>query len=66
LSYQIDNDIIVYQDLNSRLKAFYFGEQMQVSDQMVNKYQLWNEAVTYSIQPYQTKVWCNKQTFTFE
>jgi hypothetical protein len=74
LSYQVDNDIIVYQDLDYRLKAFYFGEQVQVSDQMVKKdqgatrekYQLWNEAVTYSIMPYQTKVWCNKKTYTFE
>lgn len=66
LTYEVDNDIVVYQDLDGRLKAFYFGEQMQVSDQIVKKYYLYNESVTYSIQPYQTKVWCNKKTYTFE
>lgn len=73
-SIDIDNDIIVYQDLDYRLKAFYFGEQVKVSDQMVKKdplsiyekYKLWNESITYSIMPYQTKVWCNKKTYTFE
>lgn len=66
LSFVVDNDIVVYQDLDGRLKAFYYGEQVKVSDQMVDKYKLYNETVTYSIQPYQTKVWCNKKTFTFE
>ena len=66
LSYVIDNDIIVYQDLDGRLKAFYYGEQVKVSDQIVQKYKLYNETVTYSLQPYQTKVWCNKKTYTFE
>ncbi len=66
LDYVVDNDIIVYQDINGRLKAFYFGEQVEVSDQIVKKFTLWNEAVSYSIQPYQTKIWCNKKTFTFE
>jgi len=28
LSVQIDNDIIVYQDLDGRLKGFYYGEQL--------------------------------------
>lgn len=74
LSVKVDNDIIVYQDLDFRLRAFYYGEQVQVSDQMVRKatdakeeiYKLYNEAITYSIMPYQTKVWCNKKTYTFE
>jgi hypothetical protein len=65
ISFQMDNDIIVYQDLDGRLKAFYYGEIVQVSDQIVKKYNLFNEAVTYSLQPYETKVWCNKKTFTF-
>jgi hypothetical protein len=63
---KVDNDIAVYKDINGRLKAFYYGEQVEVSDQIVDKYNLYNEAVTYSIQPYQTKIWCNKKTFTFE
>ncbi len=65
-SVEIDNNIIVYHDINLRLKAFYYGEQVEVSDQMVKKFTLWNEAVSYSIQPYQTKIWCNKKTYTFE
>lgn len=65
LSFVADNDILLYQDINSRLKAFYYGEQVQVSDQMVKTYNLYNEAVTYSLQPFETKVWCNKKTFTF-
>ena len=64
--YKVDNDIVVYKDINGRLKAFYYGEEVQVSDQMVNRFNLYNEAVTYSIMPYQTKIWCNKKTFTFE
>lgn len=66
LSFKIDNDILVYQDLNGRLKAFYYGEEVQVSDQIVKDYSLYNETVTYSLQPYQTKVWCNKKTYSFE
>lgn len=65
LSMVIDNDILVYQDIDGRLKAFYYGEQVEVSDQIVNKYTLYNEAVTYSLQPFETKVWCNKRTYTF-
>lgn len=65
LSVQIDNDIIVYQDLDGRLKGFYYGEQLPISDQIVQKYDLYNEAVRYSLRPYETKVWCNKQTYTF-
>lgn len=66
LSFKADNDMLVYQDLDGRLKAFYYGEQVQVSDQIVKSYNLYNETVTYSIQPYQTKVWCKKETFTFQ
>jgi hypothetical protein len=66
-SYSIDNDIIVYPDINGRLKAFYYGEQIQMSDQIIiGKYNLYNETVTYSSQTNQTKVWCNKKTYTFE
>lgn len=60
-----DNDILVYQDINGRLKGFYYGEQVEVSDQIVKKFNLYNEAVTYSLQPFETKVWCNKKTYTF-
>jgi hypothetical protein len=56
----------VYQDLDGRLKAFYYGEQVDVSDQIVPSYNLYNEAVTYSLQPYETKIWCNKKTYTFK
>ena len=66
LSYKIDNDIVVYQDLDGRLKAFYYGEQVEVSDQIANNYELFNEAVRYSLQPYETKIWCNKKTYTFK
>jgi len=66
LSYKVDDNIVVYQDLDGRLKAFYYGEQVDVSDQIVDKYSLINEAVTYSIQPYETKIWCNKKTYTFK
>lgn len=67
LSYEVDNDIVVYQDLDGRLKAFYYGEQVEVSDQIPlgKKYNLYNEAVTYSLQPFETKIWCNKKTYTF-
>lgn len=65
LSFEADNDILVYQDLDGRLKAFYYGEQVKVSDQIVKSYTLYNEAVTYSLQPYETKIWCNNKTYTF-
>ncbi len=65
-SIEVDNDIIVYQDLDGRLRGFYYGEQLDISDQIVKKYNLYNEAVTYSLQPYETKVWCNKKTYTFQ
>jgi len=66
LTYKVDNDICVYQDLDGRLKALYYGEQVEVSDQIVPSYTLFNEAVTYSLMPYETKVWCNKKTYTFK
>lgn len=62
----MDNDIIVYTDLYSRLQGFYYGEQLEISDQIVKKFTLQNEAVSYSLQPYQTKIWCRKKTYTFE
>jgi hypothetical protein len=66
LSYKIDNDIVVYQDINGRLKAFYFGKtDVEVSDQIVNQYNLYNYTVTYSLQPGETKVWCDKKTYTY-
>ena len=61
----IDNDILVYKDINGRLKAIYFGKEVEVSDQMVQKFTLYNETVVYSLQPYETKIWCAGKTYTY-
>ena len=31
-TYKVENDIVVYQDQDGRLKAFFYGEQIDVSD----------------------------------
>lgn len=61
----IDNNILVYKDINGRLKGIYYGREVQISDQIVNKFNLYNEVVTYSLQPYETKIWCKEKTFTY-
>jgi hypothetical protein len=66
LSYKVENDIVVYQDLDGRLKAFSYGQQVEVSDQIVPNYALFNETVRYSLMPYETKIWCRGQTYTFK
>jgi hypothetical protein len=65
-TFKVDNDIVVYQDLDGRLKAFSYGEQVEVSDQIVTTYGLFNETVKYSLMPYETKIWCRGQTYTFK
>jgi hypothetical protein len=64
--WQADRDILVYRDINGRLAGFYKGEQLMISDQMVSKYNLYYETVTYKLQPYQNQVWCNKKTYVFQ
>jgi hypothetical protein len=63
--WEIDNDILVYKDINGRLKGVYYGKEVQVSDQIVQKFNLYNEVVTYSLQPYETKIWCKEKTYTY-
>ncbi|MBX2904216.1 MAG: hypothetical protein KF872_11755 [Chitinophagales bacterium] len=63
--WEIDNDILVYKDINGRLKGVYYGKEVAVSDQIVQKFNLYNEVVTYSLQPYETKIWCKEKTYTY-
>ncbi|MBX2909083.1 MAG: hypothetical protein KF706_05590 [Chitinophagales bacterium] len=63
--WEIDNDILVYKDINGRLKGVYYGKEVEVSDQIVREFNLYNEVVTYSLQPYETKIWCKEKTYTY-
>lgn len=64
--WKVDRDIIVYKDINGRLAGFYKGEQLMISDQMVGKFNLYYETVSYKLQPYQNTIWCNKRTYTYQ
>jgi hypothetical protein len=63
--WEMDNDILVYKDINERLKGVYYGKEVEISDQMVRKFNLYNEVVTYSLQPFETKIWCKEKTYTY-
>ncbi|MCS6819917.1 MAG: hypothetical protein RMJ53_05195 [Chitinophagales bacterium] len=63
--WKMDNDILVYKDINGRLKGIYYGKEVEISDQMVQKFNLYNEVVTYSLQPFETKIWCKEKTYTY-
>lgn len=64
LSVKAYRDFVVYQDLDGRLKGYLFGKQVQVSDQIVNSYELYNETVEYSLQPGDHTFWCRGQSTT--
>jgi hypothetical protein len=64
LSVKAYRDFIVYQDLDGRLKGYLFGRQVQVSDQIVSNYHLYNETVEYSLQPGDHTFWCRGQSTT--
>ncbi len=64
LSVKAYRDFVVYQDLDGRLKGYLFGKQVQVSDQIVNGYELYNETVAYSLQPGDHTFWCRGNSVT--
>lgn len=64
LSVKAYRDVVVYQDLDGRLKGYLFGKPVQVSDQIVNGYELYNETVAYSLQPGDHTFWCRGQSTT--
>ena len=64
LSVMAYRDLVVYQDLDGRLKGYLYGKQVQVSDQIVSKYHLYNKTVEYSLQPGDHTFWCEGQSTT--
>ena len=64
LSVAAYRDFVVYQDLDGRLKGYLFGKQVQISDQIVTDYKLFNETVEYSLQPGDHTFWCRGQSTT--
>ena len=64
LSVKAYRDFVVYQDLDGRLKGYLFGKQVQISDQIVSNYDLYNETVEYSLQPGDHTFWCRGQSTT--
>jgi hypothetical protein len=64
LSVKAYRDFVVYQDLDGRLKGYLFGKQVQISDQIVTDYKLYNETVEYSLQPGDHTFWCRGQSTT--
>ena len=64
LSVKAYRDFVVYQDQDGRLKGYLFGQQMQISDQIVSDYKLFNETVEYSLQPGDHTFWCRGQSTT--
>jgi hypothetical protein len=64
LSVKAYRDLVVYQDLDGRLKGYMYGKQVQVSDQIVSSYELYNLTVSYSLQPGDHTFWCNGQSTT--
>ena len=66
LSVKASRDLVVYQDLDGRLKGYYFGKQIQISDQIVSTYNLYNEAIVYSLVRGETNFWCREKTTTIQ
>ena len=64
LSVKAYRDLVVYQDLDGRLKGYLNGKQVQVSDQIVTSYELYNQTVSYSLQPGDHTFWCLGQSTT--
>lgn len=61
---QAYRNFVVYQDQDGRLKGYYYGKQINVSDQIVSKYNLYNETVVYSLIRGETTIWCNEKSQT--
>lgn len=64
LSVKAYRDLVVYQDQDGRLKGYLFGQPVQISDQIVTDYTLYNETVEYSLQPGDHTFWCRGQSTT--
>jgi hypothetical protein len=64
LSVKVYRNLVVYQDQDGRLKGYYYGKQINISDQIVSSYELYNETVIYSLIRGETTIWCNNKSQT--
>ena len=63
-SYQIENDMLVYPDLDNRIQGFIMGKAQPVTDEVVSTYELKNRSLKYYKVISNIKFFCDGKILT--
>ena len=61
----IEDDFVVFQDLDGYVKAFYKGKIIPISKEIAFEFEVFNQTVIYKTNEYTWKAYYNGKTFEY-